>query len=143
MTSPSDKATRNLKPEFVERRRSARVPLAPLGEDARSANILTPLVFTTEELEPSAQFPAWQQHVTHLYDVRMPEDVSIEDGFAVTQKVWDLRGMLLVEQSVPPFSYERTAEKFVLAQSTTGRSAFAQRPHGRPWTAVWQKTSLA
>ncbi|PQA73942.1 helix-turn-helix domain-containing protein [Brucella oryzae] len=134
MTSPSDKATRNLKPEFVERRRSARVPLAPLGEDARSANILTPLVFTTEELEPSAQFPAWQQHVTHLYDVRMPEDVSIEDGFAVTQKVWDLRGMLLVEQSVPPFSYERTAEKVRFSPIDHWQVSFLRS--GRTWTAV-------
>ncbi len=63
MTSPSDKASRDLKPDFVERRQSVRVPLAPLGEDARSTNILTPLVFTTEELEPRAQFPTWQQHV--------------------------------------------------------------------------------
>ncbi len=134
MTPPSDKATRDLKPDFVERRQSVRVSLTPLGEDARSTNILTPLVFTTEELEPSAQFPAWQQHVAPLYDVRMPDGVNVEDGFAVTQKVWDLRGMLLIEQTVPPFSYERTAEKVRFSPIDHWQISFLRS--GRTWTAV-------
>ncbi|EXL03301.1 helix-turn-helix domain-containing protein [Brucella anthropi] len=134
MTSPSDKASRDLKPDFVERRQSVRVPLAPLGEDARSTNILTPLVFTTEELEPCAQFPTWQQHVAPLYDVRMPDGVNAEDGFAVTQKVWDLRGMLLIEQTVPPFSYERTAEKVRFSPIDHWQISFLRS--GRTWTAV-------
>ncbi len=134
MTSPSDKATRDLKPDFVERRQSARVPLAPLGEDARSANILAPLVFTTEQLEPAAQFAAWQQHVAPLYEVRMPDGVNAADGFAVTQKVWNLHGMLLIEQSVPSFSYERTAEKVRFSPIDHWQISFLRR--GRTWTSV-------
>ena len=134
MTSPSDKATRDLKPDFVERRQSARVPLAPLGEDARSANILAPLVFTTEQLEPAAQFAAWQQHVAPLYEVRMPDGVNAADGFAVTQKIWNLHGMLLIEQSVPSFSYERTAEKVRFSPIDHWQISFLRR--GRTWTSV-------
>ncbi|KAB2665502.1 helix-turn-helix transcriptional regulator [Brucella tritici] len=134
MTSPSDKATRDLKPDFVERRQSARVPLATLGEDARSANILAPLVFTTEQLEPAAQFAAWQQHVAPLYEVRMPDGVNAADGFAVTQKVWNLHGMLLIEQSVPSFSYERTAEKVRFSPIDHWQISFLRR--GRTWTSV-------
>ncbi|KAB2684217.1 helix-turn-helix domain-containing protein [Brucella tritici] len=134
MTSPSDKATRDLKPDFVERRQSERVPLATLGEDARSANILAPLVFTTEQLEPAAQFAAWQQHVAPLYEVRMPDGVNAADGFAVTQKVWNLHGMLLIEQSVPSFSYERTAEKVRFSPIDHWQISFLRR--GRTWTSV-------
>ncbi|KAB2657874.1 helix-turn-helix transcriptional regulator [Brucella tritici] len=134
MTSPSDKATRDLKPDFVERRQSARLPLAPLGEDARSANILAPLVFTTEQLEPAVQFAAWQQHVAPLYEVRMPDGVNAADGFAVTQKVWNLHGMLLIEQSVPSFSYERTAEKVRFSPIDHWQISFLRR--GRTWTSV-------
>jgi len=134
VTSPSDKATRDLKPDFVERRQSARVPLATLGEDARSANILAPLVFTTEQLEPAAQFAAWQQHVAPLYEVRMPDGVNAADGFAVTQKVWNLHGMLLIEQSVPSFSYERTAEKVRFSPIDHWQISFLRR--GRTWTSV-------
>ncbi|MDF4192131.1 hypothetical protein PV939_12030, partial [Ligilactobacillus salivarius] len=132
--SPSDKATSDLKPEFVERRQSARVPLARLGEEARSTNILAPLVFTTEQLDPSAQFSAWQQHVAPLYDVRLPEGVSARDGFAVSQKVWDLRGMLLIEQAAPPFSYERTPEKVRFSPIDHWQISFLRS--GRSWTSV-------
>ncbi len=134
VTSPSDKATSDLKPEFVERRQSARVPLARLGEEARSTNILAPLVFTTEQLDPSAQFSAWQQHVAPLYDVRLPEGVSARDGFAVSQKVWDLRGMLLIEQAAPPFSYERTPEKVRFSPIDHWQISFLRS--GRSWTSV-------
>ncbi|MGH6775725.1 helix-turn-helix domain-containing protein [Brucella tritici] len=134
MTSPSDKATRDLKPDFVERRQSARVPLATLGEDARSANTLAPLVFTTEQLESAAQFAAWQQHVAPLYEVRMPDGVNAADGFAVTQQVWNLHGMLLIEQSVPSFSYERTAEKVRFSPIDHWQISFLRR--GRTWTSV-------
>jgi AraC-like DNA-binding protein len=134
VTSPSDKATRDLKPDFVERRQSARVPLATLGEDARSANTLAPLVFTTEQLESAAQFAAWQQHVAPLYEVRMPDGVNAADGFAVTQQVWNLHGMLLIEQSVPSFSYERTAEKVRFSPIDHWQISFLRR--GRTWTSV-------
>ena len=134
MTSPSDKATSDLKPEFVERRQSPRVPLARLGEEARSTNILAPLVFTTEQLDPSAQFSAWQQHMAPLYDVRLPEGVRDRDGFAVSQKVWNLRGMLLIEQSAPPFSYERTAEKVRFSPIDHWQVSFLR--DGRSWTSV-------
>lgn len=134
MTSPSDKATHNLKPEFVERRQSARVPLALLGEDARSTNILAPLIFTTETLEPCAQFSAWQQHMAPLYDVRMPDGGSAQDGFVVIQKVWDLHGMLLIEQTAPPFSYERTAEKVRFSPIDHWQLSFLRSGH--TWTAV-------
>ena len=134
MTSQSDKATRDLKPDFVERRQSARVPLAPLGEDARSANILSPLVFTTNQLEPSAQFAAWQQHVAPLYEVRLPDDTNAADGFPVTQKVWNLHGMLLIEQTAPPFSYERSAEKVRFSPIDHWQVSFLRS--GQTWTAV-------
>lgn len=134
MTSPKDRARNDLKPEFVERRQSARVPLARLGEEARSANILAPLLFTTEQLEPSAQFAAWQQHVAPLYDVRLPDGGSAADGFAVSQKVWNLRGMLLIEQTVPPFSYERTSEKVRFSPIDHWQISFLRSGH--TWTSV-------
>lgn len=134
MTSPSDKAAHDLKSEFVERRQSERVPLAPLGEDTGSQNFLVPLVFSTGAIEPCAQFSAWQRHIAPLYDVRLPDGVSLKDGFAVCQKIWNLQGMLLVEQTAPPFSYERTAEKVRFSPIDHWQISFLRS--GRTWTAV-------
>ncbi|ASV88671.1 helix-turn-helix domain protein (plasmid) [Ochrobactrum quorumnocens] len=134
MTTPSDKAEHDPKSEFVERRLSARVPLAPLGESARSTNILAPLIFTTETLEPTEQFSAWKQHITALYDVRMPDGGDPSDGFVVLQKIWDLHGMLLIEQMAPSFSYERTPEQVRFSPIDHWHISFLRS--GRTWTAV-------
>ena len=132
MTPMRDKATSELKSDFVERRRSARVPLARLGEQVRSANVLTPLIFTTAQLDACVQFSAWQQHIAPLYDVRLPD--SADDGFAVTQKIWNLHGMLLIEQTAPPFSYERTAEQLRFSAIDHWQISFLRS--GRTWTSV-------
>ncbi|WP_252869829.1 hypothetical protein [Brucella pituitosa] len=61
MTTPSDKAARDLKSEFVERRQSAREQLTPLGESSRSTNILAPLIFSTNTMGATEQFSAWKK----------------------------------------------------------------------------------
>jgi len=134
VTTPSDKPECDLKPEFVERRQSARVQLTPLGESSRSTNILTPLIFSTNSLGATEQFSAWKKHIAALYDVRMPDGVNAGDGFLVLQKVWDLHGMLLIEQNAPPFSYERTPEQVRFSPIDHWHISFLRS--GRTWTEV-------
>ena len=107
MTADSDKTGQDLRSEFVERRQSVRVPVSPLGEIVGGSNLLEPLIFTTEYYEPSQQFAALQQHMQPLLDIRLPDGVRPSDGFIASQTVWNLGGMLLVEQTAPAFSYER------------------------------------
>lgn len=97
--------------DFVERRLLPRVSMAPLGEAASERAILVPHIFTTENLPASQQFAAWQEHLSPLLDVRLPENVTAAEGFPVSQVTWNLGGILLVQQSAPTYSYERSQEK--------------------------------
>jgi len=90
--SDSDKTGQDFKSEFVERRQSVRTPVSPLGEALGGTGVLKPLVFTTQDFEPSEQFFAWQQHMLPLLDLRLPDGISPSDGFPASQTVWDLGG---------------------------------------------------
>ena len=99
------------KSEFVERRRSPRLQLTPLGEDVGKPPALVPQYFSTESLPDDQQFAAWRAHLSPVLGVRLPDDVRAEDGFVAHQTIWNLRGILLVEQSAPAFSYERSRDQ--------------------------------
>jgi AraC-like DNA-binding protein len=120
--------------EFVERRRLPRVPLAPLGEDAGKPNVLTPQIFSSENLEKPQQFRAWREHLAPVFDVRLPDTVSADDGFTVRQAIWNLGGMLLVQQSAPPFSFERSREQVRFSPIDHWQITFLRA--GQTWTAV-------
>jgi AraC-like DNA-binding protein len=120
--------------EFIERRRLPRVPLIPLGEEPSQSAALVPHRFATDHLAAAQQFRAWQTYLTPLLDVRLPPGVGAEQGFRVRQAVWNLGGILLVQQSAPAFSYERSREQVRFSpidhwQITILRS-------GQSWTAV-------
>lgn len=134
VTATNDPAAPNLKTEFIERRKSAREVVEPFGERTPSANVLNPLVFSTEELPASEQFVSWKQLMSPLYDIRLPDGVVPCSGFLATQKVWDLRGMLLIEQTMPAFSFERTVENVRLSPIDHWQISFLRS--GRTWTGV-------
>ena len=134
MTSDNDKTAQDFELEFVERRQSVRVPVSPLGEIAGGSNLLEPLIFTTECYEPSEQFAAWQQHMLPLLDMRLPDGVHASDGFLASQTVWNLGGMLLIQQSAPAFSYERPKEKVRFSTIDYWQIGFLRSGHS--WTGV-------
>ena len=134
MTSDNDKTAQDFELEFVERRQSVRVPVSPLGEIAGGSNRLEPLVFTTECYEPSEQFAAWQQHMLPLLDMRLPDGVHASDGFLASQTVWNLGGMLLIQQSAPAFSYEQPKEKVRFSTIDHWQIGFLRSGHS--WTGV-------
>jgi hypothetical protein len=134
VTSDNDKTGLDLKLEFVERRQSVRTPVSPLGEIAGSANLLEPLVFSTEGCEPSEQFSAWQQHMAPLLDLRLPDGIRPGEGFLANQAVWDLGGMLLIQQTAPAFSYERPKEKVRFSSIDHWQISFLRSGHS--WTGV-------
>lgn len=100
-----------LQPGFVERRRHPRVSNAPLGVDKERKGVLVPLRFGTAELPKSQQFPAWQEHMAPVLDCRLPDGADIQNGFIVQQTVWNLGGMLVVQETVPAYGYERSPQK--------------------------------
>lgn len=120
--------------EFVERRRFARVVQAPLGVDEIQSDVLAPLHFETGNLPPSQQFAAWQEYISPLVDVHLPEDVYPSDGFVARQSVWNLGGMLMTRQSSPAFTYVRLPEKVRLSPFDHWHILFLQS--GRSWTEV-------
>jgi len=134
VTSDNDKTGLDIKLEFVERRQSVRTPVSPLGEVAGSANLLEPLIFSTEGCEPSEQFSAWQQHMALLLDLRLPDGIRPGEGFLASQAVWDLGGMLLIQQTAPAFSYERPKEKVRFSSIDHWQISFLRSGHS--WTGV-------
>jgi AraC-like DNA-binding protein len=97
-------------PAFVERRRWPRVPQAPLGGDEGHSAFLAPLCFETASFPPRRQFTLWREHISALADARLPDNVDPDDGFVVRQAVWNLGGMLFLQQTIPAFSYERSPD---------------------------------
>src|SRR5688572_25283683 len=122
------------KPMSMERRRWPRVTEDPVGEDDVKTPALLPLRFETEKLPAREQFPAWQEYMAPLADTRLPDDVDPADGFVARQIVWNLGGMLFLQQTVPAFSYERSPDTVRFSpidhwQITLLRS-------GRTWTGI-------
>ncbi|KAB2670395.1 helix-turn-helix transcriptional regulator [Ochrobactrum sp. LMG 5442] len=123
-----------LQPGFVERRRHPRVSNAPLGIDKERKGVLVPLQFGTAELPKSQQFPAWQEHMAPVLDCRLPDGADIQNGFIVQQTVWNLGGMLVVQETVPAYGYERSPQKIRFSPIDHWRIAFLRS--GRTWTEV-------
>ncbi|WP_112799731.1 helix-turn-helix domain-containing protein [Rhizobium sp. SYY.PMSO] len=94
----------------AERRRFPR-PEKAASEEASLPPALQPLRFSTREMEPAAQFVAWQTYVAPLVDIRLPDNVSQEAGFPADHTAWNLGGMLIVQQDTPPHSYMRSQAK--------------------------------
>lgn len=121
-------------PAFVERRRWPRVPQAPLGGDEGHGASLAPLYFETESFPPHRQFPLWREHISALVDARLPDNVDPDDGFVVRQAVWDLGGMLFLQQTVPAFSYERSPDMVRFSPVDHWLITFLRA--GRTWTGI-------
>jgi AraC-like DNA-binding protein len=121
-------------PGFAERRRWSREE-EPRQEDGRLAPpVLRPLHFSTANLELHEQVPAWQEHVSSLVDVRLPDDAPVSDGFAADHTAWNLDGMLVVQQNVPAHRYTRSVEK--LRSSSVDHWYIAVPRTGQAWTEV-------
>ncbi|AIJ50746.1 MULTISPECIES: helix-turn-helix domain-containing protein [Brucella] len=97
--------------QFVERRRWPRVSQAPLGEGLTASPALVPLRFETSSLPTDQQFAAWQAHMSVLLTTHLPESAQPDDGFSVTQHVWNLDGILIVQQDTSAFHFERSANE--------------------------------
>jgi AraC-like DNA-binding protein len=129
MVPPND-----MEPTSVERRRWPRMSQDPLGEVEAEKAVLTSLRFETQNLPPIQQFAAWQEHMAVLMDTRLPNNVDPEDGFVVQQAVWNLGGMLLLQQTVPAFSYERSPD--AVRFSPIDHWQITVLRAGRTWTGV-------
>ncbi|RAZ92405.1 AraC family transcriptional regulator [Mesorhizobium hawassense] len=121
-------------PVPVERRRWPRVSQEPLGKDEKTAASLVALRFETESLSPPEQFPAWRGHMSPLVEARLPDNVAPDDGFPVRQAVWNLGGMLLLQQTVPAFSYERSPDMVRFSPLDHWLITFLRT--GRSWTGI-------
>ena len=104
----------------MERRRWPRVTEDPVGEDDLKTPALLPLRFETEKLTAREQFPAWQEYMAPLADTRLPDDVDLADGFVARQIVWNLGGMLFLQQTAPALNARRI--RYDSVQLTSGRS---------------------
>ena len=131
---PDEKNGPQSAPASVERRRWPRVAQVPLGGDEGYSAALAPLRFETESLPASRQFPSWQQHISAIEDLRLPENVDPNDGFVVQQAVWNMGGMLFVQQTVPAFSYERSPDMLRFSPIDHWMITFLRA--GRTWTGV-------
>ncbi|WP_353646648.1 helix-turn-helix domain-containing protein [Mesorhizobium sp. WSM2239] len=117
-----------------ERRRWPRE--APLRNEIEPpfAPVLEPLSFSTKELAPEDQLPAWQAHVASLIDIKLPDDTPRERGFVAHHTAWKLGRMLAVQQLAPAHSYLRSAAK--LRSSSIDHWYVAVPRTGRSWTEV-------
>ncbi|ENN88231.1 transcriptional regulator protein [Rhizobium freirei PRF 81] len=122
------------KPAQAERRRFPRSVKTAVEEPRPQVPALRPLLFSTRDLEPRAQFAAWQTYVSPLIDIRLPDNVSPEAGFAADHAAWNLGGMLIVQHTTPPHSYMRSQAK-VKANFVDHWHISALRS-GRTWTEV-------
>lgn len=121
-------------PTFVERRRWPRISQVPLCSGTQGVPQLVSLPFSTRDLGSDQQFPAWQDRMAPLIDMRLPENAKVDDCFPVNQTVWNLEGVLLIQQATPAFSYERSAEKVRFSSVDHWQITFLRT--GRTWTGV-------
>jgi AraC-like DNA-binding protein len=99
-----------LSPGFVERRRHPRVAKEALGVEEGKEGTLIPLRFETSSLPAFRQFPTWREHMAALMDCRLPDHADPESGFLAEQAIWNLGGVLLLQQTTPAFSFVRSPE---------------------------------
>ncbi|TXI08900.1 MAG: helix-turn-helix domain-containing protein [Rhizobium sp.] len=116
-----------------ERRRFPR-PEKAASDGALPPPALQPLRFSTRDLEPAAQFAAWQTYVNPLVDIRLPDNIPQETGFPADHTAWNLGGMLIVQQDTPPHSYMRPQAK--VKANLIDHWHIAVLRDGRTWTEV-------
>lgn len=121
-------------PKAVERRRWPRSPQAPLYSELPEITELASLPFSTEELRPDRQFAAWQERMAPLVDMRLQNQAKACEPFAVKQVVWNLEGVLLIQQDTPAFSFERSPEKVRFSSIDHWQITFLRT--GKTWTSV-------
>jgi AraC-like DNA-binding protein len=117
-----------------ERRRWSRQQQPQEGGNPPAQPALKPLVFSTEDLPAGDQFSAWQAHAASLVEVRLPDSVSLDQGFPARHVAWNLGGMLIVQQRAPAHSYRRSDAK--LRSSLIDHWSVIFRRVGRSWTEV-------
>ncbi|WP_349960247.1 helix-turn-helix domain-containing protein [Rhizobium sp. ZPR3] len=103
-------------------------------EEALPPPALQPLKFSTRDMEPAEQFAAWQAYVAPVADVRLPDNVLPEAGFAADHIAWNLGGMLIVQQDTPPHSYMRSQAK--AKTNHIDHWHISLLSSGRTWTEV-------
>ncbi|MDH6231602.1 AraC-like DNA-binding protein [Mesorhizobium soli] len=118
---------------FVERRQWPRLPQLS-GDVPYVPPALTPLRLSTRDVALGRQFSAWEDHMAPLMDVQLPDAVSPEAPFVADHIVWNLGGMLLVQQSTPALSYERSASKLRFSPIDHWQVSFLRS--GKTWTGV-------
>jgi AraC-like DNA-binding protein len=99
-----------LPPGGIERRRHPRIVQPPLGLTPMEGGVRR-LHFDTAPLPVPEQFSAWQRQMDVMFDVSLPEGVGARQQFLASQTVWDLEGMLVVEEVSPAMSFVRSPDK--------------------------------
>jgi len=122
-----------------ERRRWPRQQKVDDETKPRAPPALKPLAFATLDLPADDQFEAWKSYVAPLIDVQLPDGVSASDGFAASHTAWNFRNMLLVQQRVPAYRYQRTEAR--LRSSSLDHWSIVLRRSGRSWTEVGGKVA--
>ncbi len=102
--------------------------------DLSPSPALEPLPFTTRDLASEHQFASWQARVAPLVEVKLPDGVTLNDGFAADHTAWNLGSMLIVQQRTPAHSYARSAAK--LRFSSIDHWYIGMPRTGRAWTEV-------
>ena len=111
------------RPAHMERRRWAREPATGKERPPHASPALVPLRFSTQDLPPTEQFPAWRAHMAPLVDVHLPEGKSPEDGFLAEQIGWHLGDISSSSSARMPTDMSAIRPCFDRAPSTIGTSA--------------------
>jgi AraC-like DNA-binding protein len=119
---------------FVERRRWPRISQTPLCGAMTEVPELASLPFSTADAPPGYQFSAWQKRMAPLIDAHLPEDLRASDSFAANQTVWNLEGVLFIQQQTSAFSYQRTPDKVRFSAIDHWQITFLR--NGKTWTSV-------
>lgn len=119
-------------PPFEERRRYPRTNTAPLGLTSPNLAAKSPLYFITTKLPDHKQFSSWQAHISALQECYLAEGATAHDGFIAEQTIWSLNGILLVQEVLPAFSYERSEKKLHFNPIDHWQITFLKR--GQTWT---------
>jgi AraC-like DNA-binding protein len=95
---------------------------------------LQPLQFSTRQLDLKDQFAAWKTYLAPVTDVKMPDDVLEESGFAADHTAWNLGGMIVVQRNVPAHSYSRSSTK--IRSNSIDHWHVVSLRSGKSWTEV-------
>ena len=121
------------KASLRDRRRFPRPPKVG-DEESQAPSVLKPLLFSTHDLEPEAQFAAWQAYVAPVVDTRLPDNAPRDTGFTADHTAWNLGGMLIVQHSALAHSYMRSQAK--VKADLIDHWHISVLRSGRTWTEV-------